>query len=600
MRFKPPSRQHRLGGLVAVLAALLLSLIAAGSSWASPQVRPAGSTWNSVQPAGSTWDTVRPAGSTWDTVRPAGSTWDSVIVRAAPGKERSVERAALRLHGRLTLRLGIIHGFSAKLPASALAELRSMQGVVSVTHNDSMQPMSSSYDPTADVGSMLNTSQITGAQSYWQSGYTGAGVDVALIDSGVVPVDGLTYPGKVINGPDLSPESQVSAVQYLDGFGHGTFMAGLIAGRANAAVSGQYAGDTANYLGMAPDARIVSIKVADAYGQTDVSQVIAAIDWVVQHKNDNGMNIRILNLSYGTASGQPYATDPLAYAAEQAWQHGIFVVAAAGNDGFAKNGSLTDPAYDPMVMAIGAVDTMGTLDTRDDRAAAFSASGTNGSTGYVTDGLFRGSGSSQAAAIVSGAAALVLQQRPNLTPDQLKALLKQTAAMVGGSKAQGKGAMNLARTLTFTAGLSIASYLPGTGAGSLELSRGSDHLVMNGVALTGEQDIFGTPFVSAAMAALEAAGNSWSGGVWNGNSWSGNSWSGNSWSGNSWSGNSWSGNSWSGNSWSGNSWSGNSWSGNSWSGNSWSGNSWSGNSWSGNSWSGNSWSGNSWSAAGWG
>src|SRR3954469_17660617 len=156
MRFKPPSRQHRLGGLVAVLAALLLSLIAAGSSWASPQVRPAGSTWNSVQPAGSTWDTVRPA----------GSTGDSVIVRAAPGKERSVERAALRLHGRLTLRLGIIHGFSAKLPASAVAELRSMQGVVSVTRNDSMQPMSSSYDPTADVGSMLNTSLITGAQSY--------------------------------------------------------------------------------------------------------------------------------------------------------------------------------------------------------------------------------------------------------------------------------------------------------------------------------------------------------------------------------------------------------------------------------------------------
>jgi serine protease AprX len=113
-----------------------------------------------------------------------------------------------------------------------------------------------------------------------------------------------------------------------------------------------------------------------------------------------------------------------------------------------------------------------------------------------------------------------------------------------------------------------------TGIGSLELSRGTDHLTDDGVILTGEQDIFGHAFDAAAMAVLEAACNSWSGGVWNGNSWSGNSWSGNSWSGNSWSGNSWSGNSWSGNSWSGNSWSGNSWSGNSWSGNSWSTGGW--------------------------
>jgi serine protease AprX len=540
-----------------------------------------------------------------------------VIVRATPGHADAARLAVTQLGGTIQSRLGIINGFSAKLPASAVARLRGLPGVVSVTRNRVLRPQSSTYNAATDMGSMLNVSQMTGAQAYWQAGYTGAGVDVALIDSGVAPVDGLTVPGKVINGPDLSFESQASNLIYLDTFGHGTFMAGLIAGRASAAVPGTYATDATNYLGMAPDARIVSVKVADAYGLTDVSQVIAAIDWVVQHKNDNGLNIRVLNLSYGTASGQGYLTDPLAYAAEQAWKQGIFVVAAAGNAGFAKNGSMIDPAYDPMLMAVGALDTMGTLDPKDDRAATFSASGTNdrtvdllapgthivglrdpgsfidltyGTTGYVTDSLFRGSGSSEAAAIVSGAAALVLQQQPNLTPDQLKAMLRQTAAMVSGPRWQGKGALDLTHALTFRGSPTIASYVPGTGTGSLELSRGSEHLVMGGITLTGEQDIFGAPFVSAAMAALEAAGNSWSGGVWNGNSWSGNSWSGNSWSGNSWSGNSWSGNSWSGNSWSGNSWSGNSWSGNSWSGNSWSGNSWSGNSWSGNSWSGNSWS----------
>src|SRR5207244_7003185 len=142
--------------------------------------------------------------------------------------------------------------------------------------------------------------QIVGALNYWKGGFTGQGVDVALIDSGVVPVDGLTAPGKVINGPDLSPETQSSNTRYLDGYGHGTFMAGLIAGRANAAVPGNYATDNTDYLGMAPDARLVSVKVADANGMTDVSQVIAAIAGDVQHKNHHGLNIRALHLSSGT------------------------------------------------------------------------------------------------------------------------------------------------------------------------------------------------------------------------------------------------------------------------------------------------------------
>jgi len=173
-----------------------------------------------------------------------------------------------------------------------------------------------------------------------------------------------------------------------------------------------------------------------------------------------------------------------------------------------------------------------------------------GSTGSVTDTLFRGSGSSEATAIVSGAAALVLQQRPNLTPDQLKALLTSTGAMVSGAKWQGKGQLNLAHALNTYTNFSLPTYVPGTGVGSLELARGSNHLVMDGVALTGEQDLFGKPFTSATMATAEALGSSWSNGRWNGSSWSGSSWSGSSWSGSSWSGSSWSGSSWSGSSWS--------------------------------------------------
>src|SRR5204863_3544205 len=145
----------------------------------------------------------------------------------------------------------------------------------------------------ADGYSMSTITQLAGARDWWNAGYTGTGVDVALIDSGVAPVEGLTDAGKIVNGPDLSLESQAPNLRYLDTYGHGTFMAGLIAGRSDAAVPGAYAGDAADYLGMAPDARIVSIKVAESHGNTDVSQVLAAIDWVVQHRNDNGLNIRV-------------------------------------------------------------------------------------------------------------------------------------------------------------------------------------------------------------------------------------------------------------------------------------------------------------------
>jgi len=465
--------------------------------------------------------------------------------------------------------------------------------------------VAAAYDPATDMNSMYNTTLYTGARAWWAAGYTGAGVDVALIDTGVSPVEGLATPGKVINGPDLSLESQNPAFRYLDTNGHGTFMAGLIAGRDSAVTAPYALAGPSRYLGMAPDARIVSVKVGVADGGVDVSQVIAAINWVIQHKNDNGLNIRVLNLSYGTDSTQAYTVDPLAYAVEQAWEAGIFVVVASGNNGFsgAASGSMSTPARDPFVLAVGASDSMGTAIMSDDSVSQFSANGSRtrhvdlltpgshmvglrvpgsyvdqayGSTGYVTSTFFRGSGTSQAAALASGAAALVIQQRPSITPGQLKLLLMNNCVSFRRTSNiwQGKGELNLWTALAAPSTATDTAYTPSTGTGTLDGSRGTERLTDDGVVLSGEKDIFGHAFNAAAMATAEAAGNSWSGGTWNGNSWSGNSWSGNSWSGNSWSGNSWSGNSWSGNSWSGNSWSGNSWSGNSWTGGSWASGSW--------------------------
>jgi len=490
------------------------------------------------------------------------------------------------------------------------------------------------YDPAGDMNSMANTAAYSGAAAWWNAGYTGAGVDVAVIDTGVSPVAGLNAPGKIIYGPDLSLESQAPNLTRYDTNGHGTFMAGLIAGH-DSTLTSPYAGAPASaYRGMAPDARIVSIKVGVADGGVDVSQVIAAINWVIQHRRDNGMNIRIINLSYGTNSVQDYSIDPLAYAVEQAWFKGIMVVAAGGNYGFQRHSNtapaLADPAFDPFVLSVGTTDSAGTATMTDDLVPDFSPWPKRGATrgvdlvapgahiqglrvpgsyidqmhpeGAIDPRYFRGSGTSMSAAIVSGAAALVLQKYPDASPGQVKKILKKGAFLLDGAKSQaiGAGELNLTSSLGIAPSNVTTLDIPSTGAGSLEASRGDDHITDDGVVLSGEIDIFGHPFDSVAMAAAEAAGTSWTDGMWNGNLWTGGAWSGNTWSGNTWSGNSWSGNTWSGNTWSGNTWSGNSWSGNTWSGNTWSGNSWSGNSWSGNSWSGNSWSGEAWRGASWG
>jgi serine protease AprX len=461
------------------------------------------------------------------------------------------------------------------------------------------------YSPDTDPYSMANVTLGTGAQAWWNAGYTGKGVDVALIDSGVAPVAGLNTPGKLVNGPDLSLDSQNPTLQYLDAYGHGTFLAGLIAGKDS------------TYGGMAPDARIVSLKVGAADGAVDVSQMIAAIDWVVQHAHDPGLNIRVINLSYGTNSLQAPTIDPLAYAAEQAWKNGIVVVAAGGNYGFQSQRNapaLADPAYDSSLLAVGSFDTMGTLKPSDDQVPSFSPWPKRGATrgvdliapgvhlqglrvpnsfidvnhpeGYLDDRYFRGSGTSQSAALVSGAAALVLQKYPDATPDQVKQLLTGTATQINTkSQAQGAGELNLTAALTAPLPSGTPARFDDTGIGSLEQARGSDHLTApDGTVLSGEQDIFGQPFASAAMAALEGSASSWSGGTWNASTWSGSSWSGLNWLASTWSASSWSASSWSASSWSANTWSGSSWSASSWSGSTWSASSWSGAGWQGATW----------------
>ena len=549
-----------------------------------------------------------------------------VIVTLADGADADPAALLREVGGSLEKQLDLINGFAASVPDSRVEALLANEAVAAVVTDGSLDILADGWEDASDVWPKYFDhyagaphkiiDETIEAEKFWEKGYYGVGIDVALIDSGVVPVPALSAPNKVINGIDLSFESQSDDLRYLDSYGHGTHLAGLIAGYD--AIGG--------FVGIAPGSRILNVKVANHEGAVDVSQVIAAIDWVVQHRTDNGMNVRVINLAYGTDSVQSAQLDPLSMAVEQAWKAGIVVVVATGNDG--NSSALRDPAFNPYVIAVGASDSASTSKPKDDFVAPFSNCGTEarfadvlgpgrsiislrnpGSVADVEhpearigDDYFLGSGTSQASAIVSGAVALILDRYPKATPDQVKAALMETSRGVATDSkycAQA-GLIDLEMFLhefegwEDLEGVRTQQHTSASGDGTLEGARGSHHVTVDGVPLEGEQDIFGMSWDAAYLSKLAANYMAWDGGEFNGTSWSGTSWSGTSWSGTSWSGTSWSGTSWSGTSWSDYVWSGTSWSGTSWSGTSWSGTSWSGTSWSGDAWATDNWLGLSW------
>ncbi len=486
------------------------------------------------------------------------------------------------------------------------------------------------YDP-ADLGSLSSISRMVGAQAAWARGVTGAGVDVAVIDTGVAPVPGLARAGKVVTGPDLSFDAPGAVRPGLDAYGHGTFMAGLIAGvDAGVPASGVGCGsclnsfgysDTTKFVGIAPGARIVNVKVGAADGAADVTQVIAGIDWVVQHAHDPGLNIRVISLSYGTDSTQGYRKDPLDQAVEQAWAHGIVVVAASGNDGKTINRA-ADPAYDPFVIAVGADNPKKTLDPLDDAVPGWAQHG-NGkrpidlvapamhviglrvpgsfvdtlptNTGQVGTRFQRGSGTSEATAIVAGVTALVLQAHPAASPDQVKALLAATAtplrspeAIAAGARVHwGNGLVNAdaATTAPLPDPATAAQPFPAsTGKGDLDATRGGIDVTDGPTPLTGQRDIFGHPFNAKAMARAQERAAAWHGGIWNGSRWTGSRWTGDTWTGTTWATATWTGTDWAGSRWTGSRWTDMTWTGSRWTGGGWNGSRWTGNGWDASHW----------------
>ena len=361
----------------------------------------------------------------------------------------------LRLYGVPVAALSLINSAAGFANADGISALSLVETVAFIHHDRTIGPRQSAAPPPATPPDEFSAKyqRIVKAPQVWAQGISGDGVAVAVLDSGVAADPDLTVPAnRVVASVNFADQSTAS-----DPGGHGTHVAGIIAGNG-ARSDGQF-------VGVAPQANIVGVRVISSRGSGRISSVIRGIEWTLAHSA--AYNIRVLNLSFGAPSTLSYRADPLSAAVEIAWRRGLVVVAAAGNTGPDRD-TVLSPGNDPYVVTVGATDDQGTRDRGDDTLAWFSAWGSADSNpkpdlvapgrrlvsvrvpGSTLDALFpdrvvsaqngstyfRLSGTSQATGVVSGAAALFLANNPNLPPDQVKAFLVGTTQPYGEESGQ--------------------------------------------------------------------------------------------------------------------------------------------------------------------
>ncbi|MBV9804566.1 MAG: S8 family peptidase [Solirubrobacterales bacterium] len=446
------------GAAVLALAVGLALAVSGGQLWT---VVPGAS--SAAAPAGGSSAALDPRIATLAAHRPSANV-QAIVQFNAPVSEARAQTEA-KAHGRIIGNLPIIHGLAIQTTAAQARALAANPDVHAVSLNGTVTTQSMPFGghlPMMPGGQGVSADQLQttydqalGVTPLWRFGVTGTGVGVAVIDTGI---DGelpdFTSAGRDHSRVIVSAVENSQATMAADSYGHGTDVAGIIAGNGNNRpdtdpLHGQY-------VGVAPNANLVSIKVANESGATTVLDVIYGLQFAVEHQAQ--YNIRVVNLSLDSATPQSYKTDPLDAAAEATWLHGIVVVAAAGNRGSAPDAVQYSPANDPYVITVGGVDENDTATPGDDTIASWSSQGTTQDGIHKPDVYAPGahivsvlapnsdfadsncgclvannqyiqtSGTSMAAPMIAGLVADLLQVHPNWTPDQVKGDL--TAASV--------------------------------------------------------------------------------------------------------------------------------------------------------------------------
>jgi serine protease AprX len=413
---------------------------------------------------------AQPAGTLDPLLRPRATllTGQSRVVVTARSASLlgTVTQLIQLLGGVLGRPLPLINGTAATVPNLALLTLANSTAVQHISLDRLI------------AGAMERTGPTTGATAVRQEfGLDGSGVGVAVIDSGITAWhDDLTNAGATGQRVDRFVNFTSGSSAPSDGYGHGTHVAGIIAG------NGFDSGGARS--GIAPAARLIVLKVLDASGRGRISDVIAALGYTVAHKTE--LNIRVVNLSVATGVYESYNLDPLTVAARRTVEAGIVVVAAAGNNGRSPQGEtqyggIAAPGNAPWVLTVGASSHMGTIDRSDDTIALFSSRGPtaidratkpdlvapgvgieslsvpnstlyNTRSAYLLSGTVPTSyppylslsGTSMATPVVTGTVALMLQANPALTPNAVKAVLQFTAEAKASydTLTQGAGFLN--------------------------------------------------------------------------------------------------------------------------------------------------------------
>jgi serine protease AprX len=530
-------RVKRCGALaVAVAAAALLGAVAQTAAAARPAKAPA---WT--------------APGLLDKAKANPQQTFHVIIRGARGVPSSGVASAFAAasHGHLGRTFSSINGIAATINGAELTALSHNPNILSIVIDA----------PVAPVGVEESTlwRDTTGAASVpTLLGPTAGSLPaIAVVDSGIDATKVEDFGSRIVASVNLNSDNPGATG---DDEGHGTMVAGIAAGAGL-------------YPGVVPTAPIVSVRTADANGASHTSDVIAACDWILQHKDQ--YDIRVANFSLVSEAETSFVTDPLDAAVEQLWFHGIFVAAAAGNFGTPGGVFMAHaPGNDPFVMTVGALDTNGTAASADDFVAPWSAYGYGGDGFFkpelsapgrwiaapvpvsstlattapdrvVAPGYMWMSGTSLSTPMVAGAADALLALHPDWSPGQVKGALMVSADGLpaisdwGGGVGELDAAAALVLASAPDADSNLAQFVVSDGSGGVTFD--------------------GTGWEQAVQSATNWSATNWSATNWSATNWSATNWSATNWSATNWSATNWDATNWDATNWNATNWTATAW-----------------------------------------